>query len=332
MNKQRLQQILQKAVEKRLIVLGDVMLDRFVYGKVTRISPEAPVPVVEVTRDASFPGGAANVARNLAGFCKKVEICGLVGKGCRHAEELCGLLEAEGVSTSLMLAHEKAMTTVKTRVIARQQQVVRVDRERRLPLPPELRLEAVAKLKAAAAEADAIILEDYGKGLLEQSFVDEIIQIFRENGKIITVDPNPHNPIAWRGVAAVKPNRSEAYAAAGLPPSDTSADPKSDPSLRKVGEILSNKWDAQCILVTLGEGGMMLFERGAEPFHIPTKAKEVFDVSGAGDTAIALFTLALTAGASFREAAEVANLASGVVVGKLGTATVSSEELIAAAE
>ncbi|MCX7712781.1 MAG: bifunctional ADP-heptose synthase [Chthoniobacterales bacterium] len=332
MKKQRIEQILDAAASKVVVVLGDVMLDRFVYGKVTRISPEAPVPVVEVVRDASFPGGAANVARNLAGFCRDVEICGLVGKGCRHAEELCRLLEAEGVSTSLLLEHEDAMTIVKTRIIARQQQVVRVDRERRMNLPRETEEEALKKLEQAAAEADALIIEDYGKGLLSQGFVDKVIQIFGKWGRVITVDPNPNNPLNWRGVSAVKPNRLEAFAAAGQRLVEVIEDPRRDVALKRVGEILTSKWDVGCVLITLGEGGMMLFERGESPYYIPTRAKEVFDVSGAGDTAIALFTLALASGANRIEAAELANLASGIVVGKLGTATVTREELLNVAE
>jgi rfaE bifunctional protein kinase chain/domain len=331
MNKERIQQVLAGAAGKKVVVVGDVMLDRFIYGKVSRISPEAPVPVVEVLRESSYPGGAANVARNLQPFCQAVHICGLTGED-GHALELRQLIESEGVEAGLLVRSAAFGTTVKTRIIARQQQVVRVDRERRQPPPPEVLQAALERLESVADEVDAVILEDYGKGFLSQEMVDAVAGLFRQRGKILTVDPNPGNPLSWHGMTAIKPNRLEAFAAAGEPLSEPVDNPLQDAPLLRVGARLLELWQSNCLLITLGEDGMILFEGGQEPFHIPTKAREVFDVSGAGDTAIALFTAALAAGTTAREAAEISNFASGVVVGKLGTATLTPQELLDSVE
>ena len=329
MNKARLQQLLAVSASKAIAVIGDVMLDRFIYGRVSRISPEAPVPVVEVSRESSNPGGAANVARNLHPFCREVFLCGVTGEGA-HAAELRSLLEAEGVATELLIASPEVVTTVKTRVVARQQQVVRVDRENKISPDAKTVAMVLQKLEEASSGIDAVIIEDYGKGFLTQELLDGIIAIFSRQGKIITVDPNPGNPLAWHGISAIKPNRIEAFAAAGEPLVEPADHPLEDAALLRVGSRLIQEWAADSLLITLGEHGMILFEKEAPAFHIPTKAREVFDVSGAGDTAIALFTASLTAGATLREAAEIANFASGVVVGKLGTAAVEPSELLEA--
>lgn len=329
MNKSRLQEVLEASAGRSIAVVGDVMLDRFIYGKVSRISPEAPVPVVEVTRESSYPGGAANVARNLVPFCKTVWICGLVGQD-KGADELASLLGGEGVDTGLLVAAADHPTTVKTRVIARQQQVVRVDRELRRPCDPLLASRVLDRIEKILPQCDAIILEDYGKGLLTPGLLAGILDLVRGTGKKVTVDPNPGNPLNWAGVHTVKPNRLEAFAAAGIPHSEPAADPLRDEPLLETGRILLQKWKPHCLLITLGEHGMLLLRNDADPVHIPTRAREVFDVSGAGDTAIALYTAALAAGASPVEAAELSNVASGIVVGKLGTATLDKSELLAA--
>jgi D-beta-D-heptose 7-phosphate kinase/D-beta-D-heptose 1-phosphate adenosyltransferase len=219
-------------------------------------------------------------------------------------------------------------TICKTRIIARHQQVVRVDRERRTSYTEPQKARALAQFDALLPQLDAVILEDYAKGLLDQALVDEIIRLARGAGKIVTVDPNPSNAIAWRGVTSVTPNRSEAFRAAGVPWSDPVDPPQEDRALMEVGARLLDQWQPEHLLITLSEQGMMLFQPGRDPFHIPTRAQEVFDVSGAGDTAIALFTAALAGGATPAEAAEISNHASGIVVGKLGTATVTREELL----
>ena len=328
MLRSRLAPLIEAFAGKRILVIGDLMLDEFLWGKVSRISPEAPVPVVEIVQDESFPGGAANVARNLAEFTKHASILGVTGD-CIHAEKLKSLLASEGVDVAAIQSHACYQTIVKTRIIARQQQVVRIDRERRTALRPEHAAVALEHIAALLPATDAIIVEDYGKGLLDQDFAGAICDLANRAGKILAVDPNPHNPLDWRHVTVIKPNRAEAFASAGRLPSEPVDPPADDRELFAVGHILSEKWNADNLLITLGEQGVMLFRRDTAPYHAPTRAREVFDVSGAGDTVIALFTLALTAGATPAEAAEIANHASGVVVGKLGTATVTPAELLA---
>jgi D-glycero-beta-D-manno-heptose-7-phosphate kinase len=331
MDLKRLRQILDRASSKRILVIGDLMLDEFVWGKVGRISPEAPVPVVEVTGESFFPGGAANVARNLREFCDRVSIIGLVGKD-RQAQQLRELLAKCKIDISDALEDEKFRTIVKTRIIARHQQVVRVDREKIAAPSAKQIAVVVAAVRKRLPNIDAIIFEDYGKGFLARELVAQIARDARAAKKIVTADPNPHNLIDWTGMTAVKPNRAEAFLAAGIPNRDADLPPKKDVDLVRAGKELLRKWNTQYVLVTLGEHGVMFFEKGKHPHHIPTKARDVFDVSGAGDTAIAMFTLALAANATPLEAALIANHASAVVVGKLGTATVTRDELITSFE
>ena len=328
MTRDRVSQLLAAFTSKRLLVIGDLMLDEFLWGKVSRISPEAPVPVVEIVKEEYFPGGAANVARNLAEFSKGVRIMGVTGVGL-HADQLKGLLTGEGINVETVQSHACYQTVVKTRIIARQQHVVRIDREKKQRLQPEHAATALAQLDALLPEIDAIIIEDYGKGMFAQEFATAICERAHRAGMILAVDPNPLNPLAWQHVTVIKPNRAEAFASAGLPATEPVDPPTDDPALLAVGRVLSEKWDTDNLLITLGEHGVLLFRHDAAPYHAPTRAREVFDVSGAGDTVIALFTLALSAGASPAEAAEIANHASGIVVGKLGTATVTPGELLA---
>ncbi|MCE9609716.1 MAG: D-glycero-beta-D-manno-heptose-7-phosphate kinase [Chthoniobacter sp.] len=328
MNPDRVSQLLAAFPTKRLLVIGDLMLDEFLWGKVSRISPEAPVPVVEIVKEEYFPGGAANVARNLAEFSRGVRIMGVTGTGL-HADQLRALLTGEGINVEAVQSHACYQTVVKTRIIARHQHVVRIDREKKQALQPEHAAAALAQLDALLPEIDAIIIEDYGKGMFSADFAAAICERAHRAGKILAVDPNPHNPLAWRHVTAIKPNRAEAFASAGRPASEPVDPPSEDTALLEVGRLLAEKWNTDNLLITLGEQGLMLFRPDAPPCHAPTRAQKVFDVSGAGDTVIALFTLALSAGASTAEAAELANHASGIVVGKLGTATVTPAELLA---
>ena len=307
------------------------MLDEFVWGRVSRISPEAPVPVVEVQSESSYPGGAANVARNLRPFCAGVLLCGAVGED-PFAAKLRGLLSDEGIETRALVATPEIPTIVKTRIIARQQQVVRVDREKNRGPIAGVTARAVELITGLMPAVDGVILEDYGKGFLCQFLKDRVCGLAREHGKFLTADPNPGNPLDWSGVDLLKPNRSEAFAMAGRQDPGAAEDPLGDAALLDVGALLLQKWGLNGLLVTLGEHGMILFEKGAPPYHTPTKAREVFDVSGAGDTAIALYTLAICAGATTHEAAEISNHASGVVVAKLGTATLAADELVASFE
>src|SRR6266571_2760735 len=272
MNVLRLGEILARARKKRILVIGDLMLDEFVWGKVGRISPEAPVPVVEVTGESFYPGGAANVARN--------------------------------------------------------QQVVRVDREQFTPPSTAQIQQAVEAVRRNLTHIDAIIFEDYGKGFLTTALVSQIAYTARKKNKIVAADPNPRQDVDWHGATVVKPNRAEAFLAAGIPWRDPDESPAEDVDLKRAGEALLTKWETKYLLVTLGEHGMMLFQENKVPQYIPTKERQVFDVSGAGDTAIALFTLALACEATPSEAAEIANHGSAAVVSKLGTATVTRDELV----
>jgi D-glycero-beta-D-manno-heptose-7-phosphate kinase len=327
MKLERVEELLRKFRSKRVLVIGDLMLDEYVWGRVSRISPEAPVPVVEVIRESYYPGGAANVARNVREFTPTVFVMGMIGEDS-HAHKLRKLLGENGIGLEAVQNDGSFQTIVKTRIIARQQQVVRVDREKPQPLTKDAQNRCVDKVRELLPQLDAVIFEDYGKGLLQQRFVDEVAALVRGEGKLVTADPNPHNRLIWRGITAVKPNRSEAFAAANKPWHEPDSDPLRDRDLLVVGAELLRIWNPDHLLVTLGEQGMILFDQNKPPFHVPSRAREVYDLSGAGDTAIALFTLALVSGASAVEAAEISNHASSVVVGKLGTATPTPEELL----
>ncbi len=306
--------------KQRILVLGDLMLDEFIWGDVHRISPEAPVPVVHVSSESAFPGGAANVARNIADFGANAIIGGMIGDD-RNGAFLLDSLQQSGISTKAVLTAQDYRTIVKTRVIAKHQQIVRVDREQKRKITQQEIDALMNNLRTIIYEIDAIIIEDYGKGFITQPLVDSVINLAEQHMKIVAVDPNPNNPMDWAGAAIVKPNRKEAFAAVGLPFDRTEHD------IIDLAEVLLEKWRIHSLLITLGEEGMMLFDPPDAPYHIPTRAKEVFDVSGAGDTVIAFYTMAIAAGLDGVSAAELANHAAGVVVGKIGTATVTPEEL-----
>jgi rfaE bifunctional protein kinase chain/domain len=328
MTYQRFTEIIGSFPRRKVLVLGDIMVDEFLWGKVSRISPEAPVPIVEVQKETCYAGGAANVARNLTEFTSHVSILGLVGQdaGARKMREL---LDDAGVTGQFLLEDPEFQTVVKTRVIARSQQMVRVDRERRYTLNVALREEGLRLLDAALASVDAVIVEDYGKGLLTQEFADEVCERIRKAGKLLLVDPNPRNPIHWSGATVMKPNRHEAFAAAGQIDEGPVEPVLKDEALLSIGRKLLQAWNCEMALVTLSEHGMLLFQRDAQaaPYHA-MRTQQVFDVSGAGDTVIALFTLALASGATPEECVEIAVHASSIVVEKIGTATLTSTELL----
>ena len=321
--------LLEKFSEQHILVIGDVMLDWFIWGSVARISPEAPVPVVEVQRESRYPGGAANVARNITPFGTRIELAGLYGTDPNGAL-LAHTLGECGIGTGLCLQDEGMQTITKTRVVARQQQVVRIDREKRRSISADQVATLMENLQPVLSDLDGIIIEDYGKGLITPELVDALLKAAEPHGLVITVDPKPGNPIEWRGVTTVKPNRSEAFACAGVGDlnRDSGLDPLADEPLLSVGHALLEKWACHQVLLTLGEQGMLVFSGGEAPVLMPAKAREVFDVSGAGDTAIALFTLCLCAGLPASRAAAIANLASSIVVGKLGTSPIEKAELL----
>ena len=323
----RARQILAAATKARVLVLGDVMLDQFIWGGVSRISPEAPVPVVDFERESFMPGGAANVARNLTALGVATEIFGAIGTD-DAGRRLRTLLNEQKIGCSGLVAHAARHTSVKTRVVAQKQQMVRIDRETRDGLNGRLTGRLLVGLKAKLPKAAALIVGDYGKGVVTQPLLNEIKTLCRARGIWLSFDPKPVHQLNLSGLSLITPNRKEAFELAKLPDETRNANPLADKNLLLVAERLLNELRPAVLLITLGELGMLLCQRGQKPFHIPTVAQEVFDVSGAGDTVIATFTLAVAAGASPVEAAILSNHAAGIVVGKVGTATTSPEELV----
>jgi len=324
--KARLNQIVERLGAGRILVAGDLMLDEFIWGRVSRISPEAPVPVVEVTSESYYPGGAANAARNVRELGAAVRVAGIAGADPQGAR-LVELLDAAGIDTTGVLRDQAFSTTVKTRIIARHQQVTRVDRERHATLNAAQTEFILAQVEQAIDAVDAVIVADYGKGFLTQPLADRIGRKVRAAGKILAVDPHPHTSLVWQDATIIKPNRREAFLEAGVAPSAPVEPPLEDQPLLEAARRLQALWRPRSLLITLGAQGMLLLEDDAPPRHLPAQAKDVFDVSGAGDTAISVLALALAAGATPGEAAELANHASAIVVGKLGTATVTAAEL-----
>ena len=328
LSEDRLRQLLAGVKTARVLVVGDVMLDQFIWGTVRRISPEAPVPVVEVDRESFMPGGAANVARNLTALGSSAEIYSVVGKD-EPARHLTRLLAEQGVACEGVIRSDRRRTSLKTRVIAHQQQVVRFDRETQGELDERTAARLAAVVESGLDRAEAVIVGDYGKGVVTQSILDCLKRSCRERGIWLSVDPKPVHHLDLRGLSLITPNRKEAFELAGAVDPGKATEPLSDTALLSVVAKLQDQLLPAILLVTLGEQGMLLCQRGRAPFHIPTVAREVFEVSGAGDTVIATFTLAIAAGASPEEAAIFSNHAAGVVVGKVGTATVSAAELVA---
>lgn len=324
----RVRRLLRQARTRRVLVVGDAMLDQFTWGRVQRISPEAPVPVVEFEHESFMPGGAANVARNLSALGVPAELAGTAGRD-PAGMILRELLAREGVDCRGLLSHARRPTSVKTRIIANRQQLVRVDREVHGDLDAPANARLLRHLESRLDTADAVIIGDYGKGVVTQWLLDRVRAACRVRGLWLSVDPKPVHHLNLAGVSLLTPNRKEAFELAGL--TDSPSAPGSlagDAPLFTVAERLLAQLKPALLLITLGEHGMLLCQRGQAPVHIPTRAREVFDVSGAGDTVIAAFTLAIAAGAAPLEAAEFSNHAAGVVVGKLGTAVVTPDELL----
>jgi len=325
---QRVKKLIEAARKERVLVLGDVMLDQFLWGRVARISPEAPVPVVEFERESYMPGGAANVARNLADLNVPTELFGVVGQD-EAARKLKRLLKDQQIGCSGVVSNGRRITSIKTRIVAHQQQVVRVDRESRHALDERTTQRLLAALREHLDQASALIVGDYGKGVLSQLLLDEIRRLCRERGVWLSLDPKPVHHLDLKGISLITPNRKEAFELAEMEDDARAESPLQDANLMRVTEKLLRDLGPAVLLVTLGDQGLLLCQRGQKSFHIPTMAQEVFDVSGAGDTVIATFTLAIAAGASPVEAAILSNHAAGIVVGKMGTATVQPEELLA---
>jgi len=323
----RARQILDSAHRSRIVVVGDVMLDRFIWGKVSRISPEAPVPIVEVKRQSFMPGGAANVARNLTSLEVPTEIFGAVGND-EAAGQLKKLLREQKIACTGIVTDPKRDTSVKTRVVAHEQQVVRLDWESRDPLNEKLTGRILNSLASSLKKSDALIIGDYGKGVVTQQLLDGVKALCQERGVWLSLDPKPSHPRNLSGLSLITPNRGEAFELASVRDETQDENPLADKNLMLVADRLLGTLSPKVLLITLGELGMLLCQPGKTPFHIPTVAQSVFDVSGAGDTVIATFTLAIAGGASLNEAAILSNQAAGIVVGKVGTAVTTPEELL----
>jgi D-beta-D-heptose 7-phosphate kinase/D-beta-D-heptose 1-phosphate adenosyltransferase len=321
-------ELLDAARSCRVVVIGDVMLDQFIWGNVARISPEAPVPVVEFVRESYMPGGAANVARNLSALEVHTHLFAATGDD-EPGRKLRETLAEQQVNCSGLLIDSDRPTSVKTRIVAHRQQVVRVDRESRADLSTAFNRKLLAAIEPALLTADAVILGDYGKGVVTQPLLDEVRTLCRARGLWLSMDPKPVHDLNLAQLSLITPNRKEAFEMAGVEDGGTHpTNPLHDRELLQVAEKLLAELCPALLLITLGDQGMLLCQRGQRPFHIPTVAREIFDVSGAGDTVIATFTMAVAAGASPVEAAIISNHAAGVVVAKVGTATVSADELL----
>jgi len=320
--REKLDQVIEGFSKTNILVFGDVMMDRFIWGNVSRISPEAPVPVVKVERETFLLGGAANVVHNIHALGGNGSLCGVVGDD-EMGRQIIRDLKKIGIGTQGLFVDPDRQTTVKTRIIAHHQQVVRIDREATDAIRPST-LQALSEfLRRKLQRFDGVILSDYEKGLLTGPLIRSTIRLARKAKKFILVDPKLRNFFFYRDARVVTPNTAEASSASGVPILDV-------PSLKKAGRLLMKKLRCDALVITRGEEGMAIFERHQEPFLVPTVAKEVYDVTGAGDTVIGTMALALATGASVKTAASLANEAAGIVVGKMGTATVSRQELIQA--
>ncbi|MCG6920583.1 MAG: D-glycero-beta-D-manno-heptose-7-phosphate kinase [Acidobacteria bacterium] len=307
---------------RRVLVLGDVMLDEFIWGRVGRISPEAPVPVVEVTGQSDHLGGAGNVAANVRSLGGEPALAGVIGRddAGRRIEEA---LQRAGIASCLESSDSGRPTTVKTRVIAHNQQVVRTDREEKGDIPADAERALVASVRRELPSAEALVISDYEKGAVTASLLRKVLPLARRRRLPVFVDPKQRHFRRYRGVTLVTPNQIEAEQATGLPVRD-------EDDLVIAGRRILSLLGCRAALVTRGEHGMSLFERRRKPVHVPSATREVFDVTGAGDSVIATMALAVAAGATLPEAAALANCAAGVVVGKVGTAPATPDEVVAA--
>lgn len=320
---ERAAEIVGETGRRNVVVLGDVMLDEFVWGDVTRVSPEAPVPVVDIRRESVRLGGAANVLANLVALGARACVVGVVGDDSA-AERLRAELRGRGASRAdeSLVVDGSRPTTIKTRIIAHNQLVVRADRERRAPVGEAVEDRVIEVLGRALAEADALVVSDYDKGAVTPRILREGLALARARGLHALVDPKIRNFDHYRPATLVTPNHHEALRL-------TNTEDDTDAGMARVARLIRERLACDCVLITRGEQGMMLLEGDGLPVYVPTVAREVYDVTGAGDTVIATLAAALSAGASLVEAATLANHAAGIVVGKLGTATATSEELVA---
>jgi rfaE bifunctional protein kinase chain/domain len=320
---ERAAEIVTSLRDKTVVVFGDVMLDEFVWGDVTRISPEAPVPVVEIRRESVHLGGAANVLSNLRALGVQSALVGVVGQD-RAGERVRAELREAGAldSEENLIVDVSRPTTVKTRIIAHSQLVVRADRERRTPVDSTVAERIVATLRRLLRSADALVVSDYDKGAVTPAVLDEILPAAEAARVPVLIDPKIRNFDSYRPATLVTPNHHEALRL-------TNTEDDTDEGMARAARAIRERLGCRSVLITRGERGMMLLEGEGETVYVPTAAREVFDVTGAGDTVIATLAASIAAGATLVEAAMLANHAAGIVVGKIGTATASAEELLA---
>lgn len=318
LTRQRAEEILARFKHLNLVVLGDLMVDAYIWGKVSRISPEAPIPVVEVVKEEARPGGAANVGLNMLALGAKVSFAGIVG-GDDAAALLRDYLCAKGANTDAIVTAPGRPTTIKTRVIAQQQQMLRIDKEHTTEVPAAYLADLEARVASLLPGAGGLVFSDYNKGVLQAGLVERMTTAAM--GRVITVDPKPQNMHLFKRASLVTPNKREAEGAVGFPL-------RTEEDVRRAGERLRGELQLGATLITRGEEGMSLYD-GSTHVTIPTQAKLVFDVTGAGDTVISVATLALCAGATYQEAAILANIAAGITVAHVGVYAVSAEEVLA---
>lgn len=316
---QRLREITDNFGQARVLILGDIMLDEYMYGSVDRISPEAPVPVVDVTSSKILLGGAANVAANICSLGGEALLIGVVGED-EAAIKISQLLKSKNISDKLLVTDITRRSTIKTRIIAHSQQIVRADREDRHEVNTEVEKEILKRFLSVVDDIQAVIISDYGKGVITLSLLEKIMTVCLERDIYVAVDPKETHFNNYKRVSVITPNHHEAGFAYGRRI-------QNEEDLLEVGNGLLNRLQAKSILITRGPDGMSLFTADSAPRHIPTFAKKVFDVTGAGDTVIASFVVATCAGADSIEAAVISNTGAGITVGEIGTATVSMEQL-----
>lgn len=314
---------LNKAIDNfrktEILVIGDIMLDQFIWGKVSRISPEAPVPVVEVDHETIMLGGAANVVNNIVSLGGKVLLCGVVGDDY-IGRKIFSLLNRLEVNIDGIIVDDNRPTTIKTRIIAHAQQVVRYDRETRESLKPETTDSILNFIHDQKDNLSAIIVSDYRKGVVTREIMEGVKDLMSTRGLPLAVDPNIKNFPLYEGVTIITPNHNEAQEAAGI-------DMVDEESLKRVGEKLLQSYRCRALLITRGEDGMTLFEEGGKRVDIKAIARKTYDVTGAGDTVTATLTLGIVAGLDIKSAAYLSNLAAGIVVGEVGTSTVEIDDL-----
>ena len=315
----RFDKFAEEASRKKIAVLGDIMIDHYIIGNVSRISAEAPVPILESLTDEYRLGGAANVALNISTLDAKTYLIGVIGDDS-NSDILMSLLKKRNIDSSLIVKDKERPTTIKSRITSKKQQIVRVDREVTTEINSAIEEQIINNFKKIVKDIDALIIEDYNKGLLTEKVITQVIKIARENDIIISVDPKVDNFFTYKGVTVFKPNLLELS-------KNMNKKINNDKDLQAIAWDLFTQIKAKYLIVTLGEKGMLIFEQDRNIFSLPTYAREVFDVSGAGDTVISTLTLAMTLSESILESAIIANHAAGVVCGKQGTSPTSWEEI-----